>query len=146
MKYQFEATHAVSGEEDEALQLAFADDRNTPEHSLILQRSLEADEQDRELGQDTYYVELGGGYGGGYGGVLAVTLTSARLTLHLHASGNGEADEDIDAIDIGLQHCGLSTGALEDALLGIFEGTATRLHLPSQRSNAPAPSGSAPGV
>ena len=82
MSLKFHATGYSACTEDEVQILGFADDGQPPGHYLLLQRAECFDEQDRQLGMDTYHVELGGQAVSGYGGIRQVLLAPGRLTLH----------------------------------------------------------------
>jgi hypothetical protein len=74
----FDASVTSGHDYDEALVLvAFADDPVKPSRYLLLQRSLEPDDQDRALGHNTYHVEWCGQERSIYGGIEAFTLSGA---------------------------------------------------------------------
>lgn len=68
MATQLVSNFIFAGIEDTIIMVGFADDEYNTEKHLLLQKSLEFDEQDKELGQDkvhlTYIDELYSAYGG----------------------------------------------------------------------------------
>lgn len=86
MSFKFHATTYSACTEDEVRILGFADDGQQPGHYLLLQRAECVDEQDRLLGMDTYYVELGGQDVAGYGGIERLQLAPGHLTLHFSST------------------------------------------------------------
>ena len=78
----FDASVTSGHDHDEALVLvAFSDDPVKPSRYLLLQRSLEPDDQDRALGHDTYHVEWCGQERSIYGGIEAFALSSAGANV-----------------------------------------------------------------
>ena len=78
----FDASVFSGHDPDEALVLiGFSDDAIQPTRYLLLQRSLEPDDQDRSLGHDTYHVEWCGEERSLYGGIEEFVLSSARATI-----------------------------------------------------------------
>ncbi|MBU6956902.1 hypothetical protein KRR23_03975 [Pseudomonas sp. CVAP len=82
MNIQFSATYYDSSSEDDVLTFGLADSLDDPKHFLILQRTEEVYEQDVELGQDTYYVEIGEPGMAGYGGVDDVLIAADKLVFN----------------------------------------------------------------
>ena len=66
--------------------VAFADDDVETTKYLLFQRTLEPDEQDRELGQDKVHVQLDSQEQSGYGGVSALRLNESIVTIEFDAS------------------------------------------------------------
>lgn len=68
MATQLVSNFIFAGIEDTIIMVGFADDEYNTEKHLLLQKSLEFDEQDKELGKDkvhlTYIDELYSAYGG----------------------------------------------------------------------------------
>lgn len=75
-----------------ALVLAFAEEASGEGWCIEVQRSIEFDEQDRELGMDTYCLVAGGATH--YGGVKAWTVRANALCLSLDESA---------ALELGLE-------------------------------------------
>lgn len=74
MDKQFTATYFDASREEDILTVGFADSHDEPSEFVILQRSDENDDQDEDLGQDTYYVEVGNPGVAGYGGIEKVEI------------------------------------------------------------------------
>ncbi|AZL72078.1 Imm10 family immunity protein [Pseudomonas oryziphila] len=74
MDKQFTAICFNFSREEDALIVGFADSHDEPSEFIILQRSDEIDDQDEDLGQDTYYVEVGSPGVAGYGGLKKVEI------------------------------------------------------------------------
>ena len=82
----FDASVVSGHDPDEALILiGFCDDPASPSRYLLLQRSLELDDQDRSLGQDTYHVEWCGQGRSVYGGIEEFVLSSAGANIRFSA-------------------------------------------------------------
>lgn len=80
---------AASVEEDEDMfVLAFADDAENPSTYLMLQYSLDVDEQDVRLGLDGLYIERDDQSLGCYRGVSAIRRTGDRIEIALTDSGS----------------------------------------------------------
>ncbi|QEI06286.1 hypothetical protein FXN63_10925 [Pigmentiphaga aceris] len=131
MTLHFPAQVYTAYTEDEVLTVALADSTDPdPACYLILQRSQEDDEQDAELGMDTYHATLGGqALGGqalaGYGGIDAVQIAPDRLTFHFSTTTPWCQEVGILIIDL---HPGL--GAITDmaqALQAVFADRPTVL-------------------
>ncbi len=82
--------NAVSAEFDEndVLIIAFSDliDQE-PQHYFMIQDMLQYDEQDEELGQDTYYILRDDQQYGTYGGIHRITLSSSSVHAELNEVG-----------------------------------------------------------
>ena len=114
---------ATKDPEDLCHLVGFADKKHGTEHYLMLQRSFEEDEdeQDEELGMDTYHVEWCGQQRPRYGGIERFVLkrTGAEVTF------KREAAEDIDELKQMSIAFDLSAGEYEElkaALTNIFAG------------------------
>lgn len=127
MSLKFHANTYSACTEDEVQILGFADDGQQPEHYLLLQRADCFDEQDRQLGMDTYYVELGGQGVAGYGGIERLQLAPGRLTLHFsrdQAWCRGLPSLEV-SWDLGLA----SVEAVEAAFGEMLLGTDTQIQV-----------------
>ncbi|WP_426337272.1 Imm10 family immunity protein [Pseudoduganella sp. R-31] len=82
-KLEFDATVVSVDEQDEAYIVGFADDAMEPSQYIILQRSTEEDEQDDELGLNTYFLEIGNPSVSGYGGISSAKLKHSQMELNL---------------------------------------------------------------
>lgn len=122
--FSFRAACIVTKDPEDFCHLVgFADKKHGTEHYLMLQRSFEEDEdeQDEELGMDTYHVEWCGQQRPRYGGIERFVLkrTGAELTFKREAEeGMDEPKQMSIAFD-------LSAGEYEElkvALMNIFAG------------------------
>ena len=78
----FDASVVSGHDPDEALLLiGFSDDPIQPSRYLLLQRSLELDDQDRSLGHDTYHVEWCGQDQSFFGGIEEFVLSSSGASI-----------------------------------------------------------------
>nr|BFD41431.1 hypothetical protein FFPRI1PSEUD_29300 [Pseudomonas sp. FFPRI_1] len=123
MKLMFDAVTYSAYTEDEVSILGLADDPAEPGQYLLLQRAQECDEQDRALGMDTYYVELGGQGLAGYGGIDRVQLAPGHLTLQF--SQALAWCQGLSSLEVRWRSGLASLEQLEAALQGIFDATGT---------------------
>lgn len=122
--FSFTATCIATEDPEGFCHLAgFADRQHGTEHYLMLQRSFEEDEdeQDEELGMDTYHVEWCGQQNACYGGIARLVLQRDGVQITFKR----EAVEDMG----GLEHLSIAFdlsaseyGALKAALADIFAG------------------------
>ena len=125
MDIKFSATYFEASSEDDVLTVALADDAQEPEDFLILQRATEVDEQDAELDQDTYHVEIGNPGLAGYGGVDEVFIANDRLIfVFLDAVAWCKS---IKTIEVRLSSQSENAGDLADLLGEVFAGQSTRI-------------------
>ena len=78
--------NAISAEFDEndVLIIVFGDLINQkPQHYFMIQDMLQYDEQDQELGQDTYYILRDDPQYGTYGGIHRITLSPTGIHAQL---------------------------------------------------------------
>lgn len=122
-KFSFHANCVVSREPEDSYYLVGFADHDIPEYYLMLQRAFEYDDQDIELGMDTYHVEWCNQENSGYGGI-------SRLTLHRH-SVDIVFEPLVSAELDGLRQLAISFDLTEDqfhsltqALQHIFENNA----------------------
>jgi hypothetical protein len=113
----FDAMVVSSHDPEEGLFLiGFADDPTNPSQYLLLQRSLEPTDQDRDLGQDTYYLEWCSQEQSVYGGIddFSLSDSNARIRFAPQATnalgGLSElvisfslSQNELEALDQGLQ-------------------------------------------
>lgn len=78
---EFKAATVSINMQGDAQIVGFADDAAMPNEYLVLQRPLHISDQDRNLGQDTYYFEISGQLDSGYGGIQQAILYSRRWLL-----------------------------------------------------------------
>jgi hypothetical protein len=121
---QFRAK-ACAIEEDEDLNsfmIVLADDPENPEEWIELQQALEYDEQDQELGMDSYCIvdESGASY---YGGISECKLDQKVLGFALNEEAG--ATLGFDSLVIELAFAEPSKEALCEALQTIFERSSS---------------------
>ncbi|MBN3082142.1 hypothetical protein H4F49_16025 [Pectobacterium polaris] len=125
MSVKFPATYYHSSSEEGVLTVGFADSENDPQSFLILQRAEEPDEQDEELGQDTYYVEIGDPGMAGYGGIDDVSITESKI-IFTYSDTTGWC-KTIKTLEIGISPQLAAIDDIEASLREIFTGTPTNL-------------------
>lgn len=118
MNIKFMAKYYDSSSEDDVLTVGFADSEADPQHFLLLQRAEEPDEQDEELGQDTYYIEIGDPGIAGYGGIDDVLITADKLVFK--CSNSTQWCKTIKVIEIEITTQLGSINDIESSLRGIF--------------------------
>ncbi|MBS4431121.1 hypothetical protein E2566_02690 [Pectobacterium punjabense] len=124
MSVKFSAAYYDASAEEAVLTVGFADNADNPQHFLILQRAEEPDEQDKELGQDTYYVEIGNPGMAGYGGIDDVLVTTDKIIFTCSSATNW--CKTIKTVEIGLTP---KLGTIDDidaSLRQIFIDTPTK--------------------
>ncbi|KVD61197.1 hypothetical protein WI87_10830 [Burkholderia ubonensis] len=126
MKFEFVANDVTYTFKDGVHVLGLVDSANEPQDYVILQRGTEFDEQDRELGQDTYYMEVCTDGVAGYGGVKSVSLHAGTLIIDLEADAKWR--EDLSSIQIDVRAAKGRDG-LKAWLPAIFAGTSTSVAL-----------------
>jgi hypothetical protein len=77
---ELKATVVSVTNEDGVCIVGFADDPANPIDYLILQRGTSEDEQDKRLGQNTYFLEVSGGQIG-YGGIQRAVLKANSFEI-----------------------------------------------------------------
>ncbi|GKW04058.1 Imm10 family immunity protein [Pectobacterium carotovorum] len=125
MSVRFPAAYYNASSEEGILTVGFADNEDDPQHFLILQRAEEPDEQDEELGQDTYYVEIGNPGVAGYGGIDAVLVTTNKIIFT--CSGTTSWRKEIETIEIEISPQLGAIDNIESSLRKIFINTPTRV-------------------
>nr|WP_249192408.1 Imm10 family immunity protein [Burkholderia cenocepacia] len=126
MKFEFVANDVNYTFEDGIHVLGIVDSTNEPQDYVILQRGTEFDEQDRKLGQDTYYVEVCADGVAGYGGVKSVSLHADTLKIELEDGAKWR--EDLSSIQIDVQPAKDRAG-LKAWLSAIFSDTSAAVAL-----------------
>ncbi|KVF68040.1 hypothetical protein WS75_30065 [Burkholderia sp. FL-7-2-10-S1-D7] len=126
MKFEFAANDVTYTYDDGVHVLGLVDSANEPQDYVILQRGTEFDEQDRKLGQDTYYVEVCADGVAGYGGVKSVSLRAGTLNIELEDSAKWR--DDLSSIQIDVRAAKGREG-LRAWLSAIFSGTSTLVAL-----------------
>ncbi|KHT26633.1 hypothetical protein RC98_13020 [Pectobacterium carotovorum subsp. carotovorum] len=125
MSVRFPAAYYDASSEEGILTVGFADNEDDPQHFLILQRAEEPDEQDEELGQDTYYVEIGNPSVAGYGGIDAVLVTTNKIIFT--CSGTTSWRKEIETIEIEISPPLGAIDSIESSLRKIFIDTPTHV-------------------
>ncbi|MFJ5509862.1 Imm10 family immunity protein [Pectobacterium jejuense] len=125
MNVKFPATYYDSSSEEAVLTVGFANSANDPQSFLILQRAEEPDEQDEELGQDTYYVEIGDPGMAGYGGIDDVSITEEKIIFTY--SGTTNWCKRIKTLEIGISPQLAAIDDIEASLRQIFIDTPTNV-------------------
>jgi len=75
--------HVSIDEENGVLIIGFAESKSDPGRWLILQRTLEASEQDRALGQDVVHISMNSDASGMYGGVMTAVVYPSSIEIGL---------------------------------------------------------------
>ena len=89
MKYEFDANEISYTFENGIHILGIADAKDEPQDFIILQRETEYTEQDKELGQDTYYIEICADGVAGYGGINKKKHSSNKKHRQLKSRNTG---------------------------------------------------------
>ena len=112
--FTMHAASVAAQEADESYLVGFADSRTQPQEYIILQRSVQSDDDE----PDTYFLEINGQESSGYGGIRSATLDKNKLTLEL-ADDNDYAD-GIDSVAVTFEG---APADLKSYLALIFLGT-----------------------
>ncbi|HEX9062597.1 MAG TPA: Imm10 family immunity protein [Clostridia bacterium] len=83
MPTQLVSNFVFASIEDDIIMVGFADDEYNTEKHLLLQKSLEFDEQDKELGQDKVHITYIDELYSSYGGIIKLMLKNATAEIHL---------------------------------------------------------------
>jgi Immunity protein 10 len=106
-----------------AFVIALYDDRDDPDLWLEIQKSLDVDEEDKELGMDWYYVCTGDA-ATHYGGILSCTLKGDMLELQLSEAAARALN--FDHLIVHLDFPEVERIALRDGLERVFRDGPTR--------------------
>ena len=110
----FKANFIRCQDQDGVVMVGFADDEfNTTEY-LLLQRTLEPDQQDCELGHDAIHVELDSPERSGYGGVKLIRLDGSTVRVELNEKIGRELGAS--AIEVELSASDAELAALKEHL------------------------------
>lgn len=120
MDKKFSASHFHSDREYDVRTVGLSDDSEDPLDFIILQRSEEVDEQDEELEQDTYYVEIGNPSAAGYGGVKGLEVFSDRVIMTFVDSCDWV--KPLRTLEIDISSLSANADDVYVALSGIFCG------------------------
>lgn len=85
MELKFIANKVMSetNKEEDYYLIGFSDDKDEPDQYVILEKAITFDEQDAELGMDTYYFEYSDQSNSGYGICKNVLLENNRVLFEL---------------------------------------------------------------
>lgn len=119
MKCEFNANEISYTFENGIHILGIADAKDDPQDFIILQRETEYTEYDKELGQDTYYIEVCADGVAGYGGVNSVLLLANLLNIEIKENAIWRCD--LSAIEINIQAI-KNKDSLKAGILAIFCG------------------------
>lgn len=120
MNKRFTATYFDASSENDVLTVGFADDHDEPSEFIILQRADEVDEQDEDLEQDTYYVEMGEPGVAGYGGIEEVEVFSDKIVLSFLKTCDWV--KPLNAVQIDILNSVVGGDDIYAALDGVFMG------------------------
>jgi hypothetical protein len=113
---------AVEDPDESCFVVGFTDAPYETQQYLLLQRAFEHDEQDIELGQNTYYVELCSQAQSGYGGISRCDLYRDRMELEF----SGDAVAELGGITdtrITFHLSEIDFAVLHQRLSDIFRGS-----------------------
>ena len=119
MKYEFDANEISYTFENGIHILGIADAKDEPQDFIILQRETEYTEQNKELGQDTYYIEICADGVAGYGGIKAILLSANLLNIEIKEDATWRCD--LSVIKINIQAI-KNIDNLKAGILAIFRG------------------------
>ena len=119
MKYEFDANEISYTFENGIHILGIADAKDEPQDFIILQRETEYTEQDKKLGQDTYYIEICADGVAGYGGIKAILLSANLLNIEIKEDATWRCD--LSVIKINIQAI-KNIDNLKAGILAIFRG------------------------
>ena len=102
--------------------VGFADEKYETQTYFMLQRDFESDEQDVELGMDTYHVEWCGQGQSGYGGIQSLSLGRTSATVVFDAQGAADLG-GLEELAISFDLSAQEHAELQQALAEIFLGT-----------------------
>lgn len=125
---EFNAKIVSVDEQDEAYIVGFADDELEPTQYIILQRAIEDDVQDDELGLNTYFLEIGDPAVSGYGGINSATLKQGQLELGIRRPS--DYAEEVEQIIVHFQLSKEGMEQLASQLELIFQDSDCALSLP----------------
>ena len=119
MKYEFNANEVSYTFENGIHILGIADTKDDPQDFIILQRETKYTEQDKELGQDTYYIEVCADGIAGYGGIKSILLSANLLNIEIKEDATWRGD--LSEIKINIQAI-KNIDNLKAGILAIFRG------------------------
>ena len=122
----FHATCVAIVKDDIGIVVGFADQEFGTERYLQFQRSHTSDAQDRELGQDTYYVERDDQSNGCYGGIETIDLRQNSLSIKLDRHGCEHLNVG-QFVLITFELENMEFEELRSALSAVFSGSTTIL-------------------
>lgn len=118
--FTFHSNCIVTEDPNDYCHLVGFADQESAETYFMLQRAEEYDEQDRELGMDTYHVEWCGQENSGYGGISQFVLKRTSVEIEFdHAMA--DLLEGLNQLSITFDLTDKQYQALKQALRQIFE-------------------------
>ncbi len=103
MTYYIQATHIFSQDDGHLAIIGFSDDEFEPSKFIILQKTHEYDEQDKQLGMDKVHIQIEDESRSKYGGIKAISLSKGiiNITLDDETKSILKVDGDIEiALDM----------------------------------------------
>jgi len=123
---EFEATCIGIVEEHGAIVVGFADNELAPSQYILIQRALEPDKQDRELGHDRIHLEVNDPSKSGYCDLEQAVLSQTRLIVRLTQESTRSFGID-DLIDIRLAVPKEQFAAIKSACRKLFDEQRFRI-------------------
>lgn len=122
--FSFRAESVVSEHPDGACHLVgFADKKYDTEIYLMLERSYEEEEQDVQLGMNTYHIEWCDQEQSGYGGITQFVLKSSSAEVHFEPN-MAESLGGMEHVSISFRLQASEHQALKKTLQRIFHGSS----------------------
>ena len=122
MNLKFTANQVTQTFDDGIHTLGFMDDSKEPQTYFLLQLGTEFDEQDKKLGQDTYYVEVvDEDQVSGYGGVKSVHVSFSKILFEFEETATWR--DDLTSVCINYQITDKNFDVLKKTLQDIFFAT-----------------------
>ncbi|UMR28898.1 Imm10 family immunity protein [Massilia sp. MB5] len=87
MDYEIAAKKINIEEDGYSLTIGFLDEGEEPHKYVLLQKTLEPDEQDEALGMDVAHIEIEDQARSGYGGIASVAMDDGGLRIRLDEKG-----------------------------------------------------------
>lgn len=114
--FTFRAASIAAQEADDSYIVGFADSRTQPQQYIILQRSVQPDDDEPA----TYFLEINDAETSGYGGIQSATLGQDSFTLVL--ADDNDYGDGLDGVTITFDGAGVPSD-LKHYLGQIFQGT-----------------------
>lgn len=120
---EFDAQHFSITCEDGVYIFAIADNPDDPAHYIIIQYSVEVDEQDIDLGLDKEYFESSYVDGGYYGVVKNISFYTGKIRIKIE-----DADE-IRFLTATMQNCEIPFAEMYKTLQDVHSKTGSQIEL-----------------